>query len=94
MTRVPVQTPPRPRQLTGTPAWAQHQQDALEALDSLIGAAMSYRGLVAADQPSIAIARQLAADVTRIVSETGHMTGLANAERVLADEIAAGEQAA
>ena len=94
MTRIPVQTPPGPRQLTDTPAWAQHQQDTLEALDSLIGAAMAYRASVAADMPSPAVARQLAADVTRIVSETGHMTGLINAARVLADEIAAREQAA
>ena len=35
-----------------TPAWQQHQQDTLEALDRLIFAAQGYRAAVAMDQPS------------------------------------------
>ena len=65
-----------------TPAWQQLQQDTLEALDRLIFAAQGYRAAVAADQPSIAVAQQLAADVTRVVAETGQMAGLANAAMV------------
>lgn len=67
-----------------TPAWQQHQQEALEALDRLILAAHGYRAAVAMDQPSVAVAQQLAADVTRVVAETGQMAGLANAARVVA----------
>jgi len=79
-----------------TPAWQQYQQDTLEALDRLIFAAQGYRAAVAADQPSVTVARQLAADVTRVVSETGQMVGLANAARVAreAAKIAAREEAA
>jgi len=66
-----------------TPAWQQHQQEALEALDRLILAAQGYRAAVAADQPSVAVAQQLSADVTRVVAETGQMAGLASAARVV-----------
>ena len=71
-----------------TPAWQQHQQEALEALDRIIGAAMGYRAAVAMDQPSIAIAQQLSADVTRVVAETGQMAGLASAARVMREAAA------
>lgn len=65
-----------------TPAWMQHQQEVLEALDRLINAATGYRAAVAMDMPSVAVAQQLAADVTRVVAETGQMAGLANAAMV------------
>ena len=71
-----------------TPAWQQHQQETLEALDRLLLAAQGYRAAVAMDQPSVAIAQQLAADVTRVVSETGQMAGLANAARVVREKAA------
>ena len=71
-----------------TPAWQQLQQDTLEALDRLIFAAQGYRAAVAMDQPSIAVAQQLAADVTRVVAETGQMAGLANAARVVRENAA------
>ena len=66
-----------------TPAWHQLAQETLEALDSLIGAAVSYRASVAMDQPSIAIALQLLADAGRVAARSGEMTGLANAPRVV-----------
>ena len=64
------------------PAYQQHEQENLEALDRLIFAATGYRASVAAHQPSIAVSLQLLADAGRIVAETGQMTGLANAPRV------------
>ena len=78
-----------------TPAWHQLEQETLEALDSLIGAATGYRASVAAGQPSIAVAQQLLADAARVVSRTGQMTGLASAVPVVRAEFAArGERAA
>ena len=71
-----------------TPAWQQHQQETLEALDRLIFAAQGYRASVAMDMPSVAVAQQLAADMTRIVAETGQMAGLANAARVMREKAA------
>ena len=71
-----------------TPAWQQHQQDTLEALDRLIFAAQGYRAAVAMDQPSIAVAQQLAADVTRVVAQTGLMAGMATAARVAQEDAA------
>ena len=71
-----------------TPAWAQHQQEALEALDRVIIAAQGYRAAIAMDQPSVAVAQQLSADVTRVVAETGQMAGLANAARVVREAAA------
>ena len=67
-----------------TPAWHQHQQETLEALDRIIGAATGYRASVAADMPSIAVSLQLLADAGRVVAETGQMTGLVNRPRVIA----------
>ena len=79
-----------------TPAWHQHQQHTLEALDALIEAAgaitmaaQGYRADVAADMPSIAKAQQLAAYAVRVVAETGEMTGLAKAAAVMARRAAA-----
>ena len=66
-----------------TPAWQQMHQETLEALDALIGAALSYRASVAADTPSLAIARQLAADAVRVVAGTGQMSALSAARQVL-----------
>ena len=71
-----------------SPAWQQHQQEALEALDRIINAATGYRAAVAADMPSVAVAQQLAADVTRVVAESGQMAGLANAARVVREAAA------
>ena len=67
-----------------TPAYQQHEQETLEALDRLLFAGQSYRAAVAAHQPSIAVALQLLADVGRVVAGTGEMTGLAKAPRVVA----------
>jgi hypothetical protein len=78
-----------------TPAWHQLEQETLEALDSLLGAAQGYRASVAAGQPSVAVAQQLLADAARVVSRTGQMTGMASAVHVVRAEIAArGERAA
>ena len=66
-----------------TPAYQQHQQETLEALDRLIFAGQGYRAAVAADQPSVAVALQLLADVGRVVAETGEMTGLVKAAQVV-----------
>jgi hypothetical protein len=71
-----------------TPAWMQHQQETLEALDRLLLAAQGSRAAVAMDQPSVAVAQQLAADVTRVVAESGQMAGLANAARVVREAAA------
>ena len=66
-----------------SPAWAQLQQEQLEALDRLLFAAQGYRAEVAADRPSIAVAQQLLADAGRVVAAAGQMAGLANAARVV-----------
>ena len=67
-----------------SPAWAQLQQEVLEALDRLIFAGQAYRAAVAMDQPSIAVALQILADAGRVAAETGQMAGLASAARVTA----------
>jgi hypothetical protein len=72
-----------------TPAWSQHEQETLEALDRIIFAAQSYRADVAARMPSAAKAAQLAADMAKVLLGTGHMTGLANAAAVLARQASA-----
>ncbi len=68
--------------MMSSPAWQQHQQETLEALDRLIFAGQGYRAAVAADMPSVAVALQLLADAGRIVASAGQMAGLANAAQV------------
>jgi hypothetical protein len=71
-----------------SPAYQQHEQETLEALDRLIFAGQGYRAAVAAHQPSVAVSLQLLADAGRVVAETGQMSGLANAALVVREKAA------
>ena len=70
-----------------SPAYQQHEQETLEALDRLLLAGHNYRAAVAAHQPSVAIAQQMAADMTRVVAQTGLMAGMATAARLAQESV-------